>query len=162
RDGCRDAFRPARGAGGHRSRCAHAAQSAPAPVRAQAADRVKRPGLMRTPRRALLAAALLTALCAALPAAGAARDGVRDTKREPAREAGAHRFGVIGHSFAAPGDERFKLALSETSENSLAFVVVTGIKAAKEPCGDKLYQERQVLVEKAKRPMIVLPAGSDW
>ncbi|MFC4929828.1 hypothetical protein [Massilia sp. GCM10023247] len=120
---------------------------------------------MQHPRRAvLLATALLAALC--LPAAGASQDAKRDDKRDSARtathEAGHHRFGVIGHSFAKPGDGRFKEALSETSENSLAFVVVTGIKAAKEPCGDKLYQERQVLVEKAKRPMIVLPAGSDW
>ena len=103
-------------------------------------------------------ATLALALCLASLPATAAGDGVRNG----AGEGKAHRFGVIGHSFAAPGEERFKEALSETSENSLAFVVVTGIKASNEPCGDKLYQERRVLVEKAKRPMIVLPAGSDW
>jgi hypothetical protein len=83
-----------------------------------------------------------------------ARDG-RDTHE-------AHRFGVVGHSFDKPGDERFKKALAQTSDKSLSFVVVTGIKAAGEPCGDKLYQERRELVEKARRPVIVLPAGSDW
>ncbi|MGJ9419939.1 hypothetical protein ACHAC9_19635 [Massilia sp. CMS3.1] len=103
-------------------------------------------------RPALLAAALSTALSA--PSAGA-RDGGREAHE-------AHRFGVIGHSFSKPGDEDFKKALAETSEKSLAFVVVTGIKASGEPCGDTLYQERRDLVDKAKRPVIVLPAGSDW
>ena len=99
-------------------------------------------------------AALLCALVWA-PLQAAARDGgasAHDT----------HRFGVIGYSFDKPGDERFKKALARTSDKSLSFVVVTGIKAASEPCGDKLYQERRELVEKAKRPVIVLPAGSDW
>ena len=103
-------------------------------------------------RPALLAAALSMALPA--PHAGA-RDGGNGVPE-------AHRFGVIGHSFTRPGDEHFKKALAETSEKSLAFVVVTGIKAAGEPCGDKLYQERHDLIDKARRPVIVLPAGSDW
>ena len=108
------------------------------------------------PLMRLRSAALLAAMSLAMSLVPAsARDGSHE---RPA----AHRFGVIGHSFAAPGDGRFKEALLETSENSLAFVVVTGIKASQEACGDKLYQERRVLVEKAKRPMIVLPAGSDW
>jgi hypothetical protein len=105
-------------------------------------------------RPALLAAvALTTALTAPSPAS--ARDGGHEGHE-------AHRFGVIGHRFARPGDEGFKKALAETSEQSLAFVVVTGIKAASEPCSDKLYQERHDLVDKARRPVIVLPAGSDW
>ena len=101
------------------------------------------------------AAALLLAICLA-PAT--ARDGTRN----PDDGDGHHRFGVIGHSFAAPGDERFKKALAETADKSIAFVVVTGIKASNEPCGDKLYQERRDLVDKVRRPVIVLPAGSDW
>ena len=101
---------------------------------------------------ALLAAALLSVLAAPVHAA-------RDAAPE-ARE--VHRFGVIGHSFDKPGDERLKKALAQTSDKALAFVVVTGIKAASEPCGDKLYQERRDLIAKAKRPVIVLPAGSDW
>ncbi len=104
-------------------------------------------------RPALLAAALLMALMA--PSSGAARDGAR----EPVEE---HRFGVIGHSFDKPGEEHFKQALAETSEKSIAFVVVTGIKASSEPCGDNMYQERHDLIDKARRPVIVLPAGSDW
>ncbi|MFC5513826.1 hypothetical protein ACFPOU_22240 [Massilia jejuensis] len=104
-------------------------------------------------RRLRHAAALLTLLSAA--AFGAARDGGREGREE-------HRFGVIGHGFDKPGDEHFKKALAETSEQSIAFVVVTGIKAAGEPCSDKLYQERYELIGKARRPVIVLPAGSDW
>lgn len=97
---------------------------------------------MRGPRLLLLACALLAA-----PLAGAREE---------------HRFGVIGHSFAKAGDAAFKKALAETGDKSLAFVVITGIKAASEPCSDKLYQERHDLIDKAKRPVIVLPAGSDW
>jgi hypothetical protein len=109
---------------------------------------------MRLPRPAfLLAAAAVASLCAAAPAL--ARDGARERGEE-------HRFGVIGYSFASPGDDRFKKALAETSDKTLAFVVVTGIKASLEPCGDKLYQERHDLLDKVRRPVIVLPSGSDW
>lgn len=114
-------------------------------------------------------AVLGLALCLAAAAAAAgngtgngAGDGTHELARKVASNADQHRFGVIGHSFASAGDERFRKALADTSDKSLAFVVVTGIKAAQEPCGDKLYQERRTLVEKAKRPTIVLPAGSDW
>jgi hypothetical protein len=41
-------------------------------------------------------------------------------------------------------------------------VVVTGIKGANEACSDKLYQQRRELVDAAQRPVVVLPAGSDW
>jgi hypothetical protein len=72
------------------------------------------------------------------------------------------RFGVIGHSFIAGGEDKLKEAIGETSEKSLAFVVVTGIKSASESCVDKLYQRRRELIDDAKRPMIVAPAASDW
>lgn len=74
-----------------------------------------------------------------------------------------HRFGVIGHSFHNGGSEaRLKQAIADESESSLAFVVVTGIKGADEPCSDKLYAQRRELFDDARRPMIVLPAASDW
>jgi hypothetical protein len=44
----------------------------------------------------------------------------------------------------------------------VAFLVVTGIKGANEACSDKLYQQRRELVDAAQRPVVVLPAGSDW
>jgi hypothetical protein len=104
-------------------------------------------------------AAPLFAASLAICLSAAARDGLRDGARNDSDD---HRFGVIGHSFASPGDERFRKALAETADKSIAFVVVTGIKASSEPCGDKLYQERRDLVDKVRRPVIVLPAGSDW
>ena len=73
-----------------------------------------------------------------------------------------HRFGVIGHSFSRGGEKQLRQALRDSSEKSLAFVVVTGIKGDKEGCTDKLYEERRDLIEEAKRPMVVAPAGSDW
>ena len=74
-----------------------------------------------------------------------------------------HSFGVIGHSFANGGDEeQLKQSIAESSESALAFVVLTGIKAKKEPCSDKLYLERRKLIENARRPMIVMPSATDW
>jgi hypothetical protein len=105
------------------------------------------------PRPRFVLAAILCALLWA-PLQAAAYDGREGQD--------AHRFGVIGHSFGKPGEDELKKALAQTSDKSLSFVVVTGIKAASEPCGDKLYQERRDLLDKAKRPLIVLPAGSDW
>jgi hypothetical protein len=74
----------------------------------------------------------------------------------------AHRFGVIGHSFGKGGEAQLKRAIGDTSEKSLAFVVVTGIKGQDENCSDKLYQKRRDMIAEARRPMIVAPAGSDW
>lgn len=73
-----------------------------------------------------------------------------------------HRFGIIGHTFNHGGEKQLRQALRDSSEKSLAFVVVTGIKGDKEGCTDALYQERRDLIDEAKRPMIVAPAGSDW
>lgn len=78
------------------------------------------------------------------------------------KEDDSHRFGVIGHSFNRGGEKQLRQALQDSSEPSLAFVVVTGIKGDKEGCTDKLYEERRDLIDDAKRPMIVAPAGSDW
>lgn len=79
-----------------------------------------------------------------------------------AKEDDSHRFGIIGHSFNRGGEKQLRQALADSSEKSLAFVVVTGIKGEKEGCSDKLYEERRDLIDEAKRPMIVAPAGSDW
>ncbi len=104
---------------------------------------------MRRPSASVLLAA---ALCAALslPAVAGGRDD--DT----------HHFGVIGHSFDARSDKRFRKALEDTSDKTNAFVVVTGIKHAQESCGDRVFEARRDLVERVRRPVIVLPAGSDW
>ncbi len=101
---------------------------------------------MRGARRLLLVPVLLAAACAA--AAPKADE--------------AQRFAIIGHSFVAGGEDRLKEAIAETSEPSLSFVVLTGIKAASETCADKLYLRRRDLIDDARRPLIVAPAGSDW
>jgi hypothetical protein len=99
----------------------------------------------------LLAAALLT------NGALAAKDA-KDAKADDE----AHRFAVIGHGMGDGFDARLKQAIIEADDKSTAFVVVTGIKGAKEACSDKLYQQRRELVGDARRPAIVVPAASDW
>jgi hypothetical protein len=81
----------------------------------------------------------------------------------PKKDIDRHQFGVIGHSFHhAGGEAKLKRAIADESEPALAFVVVTGIKSADEPCSDKLYAKRRELFDEARRPMIVLPSASDW
>ncbi len=99
--------------------------------------------------RVLLAAALAAML--AVPVAATAADDDRQ-----------HRFAVIGHSFADGGEDRLRQALDDTSDKRIAFAVLTGIKGQDEACGDRLYTKRRDLIDAARRPMIVLLAGSDW
>jgi hypothetical protein len=102
---------------------------------------------------------LCALLAAALLSSGAhAAKGEKDAKDKDE----AHRFAVIGHSFADGGEARLQHALEEADDKSTAFVVVTGIKSVKEACSDKLYQQRRELVGDARRPAIVVPAASDW
>ena len=111
---------------------------------------------MPTPRLPLPLAGLLAVLLSCAPPAGA-----RDKADEQ-----AHRFGVIGNGAgskeAENGEARLKQALADSSEKSLAFVVLNGIKGEQESCGDRLYQARRDILARAKRPMIVSLAGSDW
>jgi hypothetical protein len=94
----------------------------------------------------------LAALACAL--AGAAHADGRDDD--------AHRFAIIGHGFTDGGENRLRQALRDNDDADVAFLVVTGIKGANEPCTDKLYQKRRELIDDARRPVVVLPAGSDW
>lgn len=73
------------------------------------------------------------------------------------------QFGVIGHSFSGnPDDAVLRKALSESDADSLAFVVVNGIKSATEPCSDALYSDRRDLLKEAENGVIVSLAASDW
>ncbi len=77
--------------------------------------------------------------------------------------AGSHRFAVIGHTFANGGPEaQLDRALANTRKSTLAFVVATGVKGSSEPCSDELYKRRRDMLEDAKRPVVVVPAASDW
>ncbi|MGS0743706.1 hypothetical protein ACVBEF_18080 [Glaciimonas sp. GG7] len=72
-------------------------------------------------------------------------------------------FGVIGHPFRNTSDElALRTAISETDDENLAFVVANGIKSDREPCTDRMYQQRKTLLNSAKNGLIVSLAASDW
>lgn len=72
-------------------------------------------------------------------------------------------FGVIAHAFRSSADETpLRNAINETDADNLAFVVANGIKAGSEPCTDKLYSQRKVLLSSAKNGLIVSLSASDW
>lgn len=104
----------------------------------------------------------MTKFKAAVATASALVVALVATTAHAAKADDSHRFGIIGHSFNRGGEKQLRQALAESAEKSLAFVVVTGIKGEKEGCSDRLYEERRDLIDDAKRPMIVAPAGSDW
>jgi hypothetical protein len=81
----------------------------------------------------------------------------------PANPAHGFTFGVIGHPLQHGRDEAaLKRAIADAAQVNPAFVVATGIKAASEPCSDKLYAQRRDLLNESAAPMIVSLAGSDW
>lgn len=107
-------------------------------------------------RRPFLLNALLAAALLASGGAGAARDKKKD------KDGGAHHFAIVGHRAAIDGEDGLKGALDEVKDEDLAFAVVTGIKGANEACGDRVYQKRRDLFDKARRPVILSLSGNDW
>ena len=102
---------------------------------------------------------LTSMLFAALVGAGAAAAAPKATPKNKLE----HQFGVIGHSFANGGGEAaLERSLGKTAEPTLAFVVATGLKSSKEPCSDELYERRRNMFDDARRPVVLLPAASDW
>ncbi len=102
-------------------------------------------------------------------------------------QSGGFSFGVIGSASASasapvaesssgndastrpgPGtgqpsiDAALRDAIAASDNDSLAFVVVNGIKASTEPCTDKLYFQRKELFQSAKNGLIVTLGASDW
>ena len=72
-------------------------------------------------------------------------------------------FAVIAPSLRANADDAaLRLAISETDDDSLAFVVVNGIKSAEESCNDSTYLDRKILFDGAKNGLIVSLAAADW
>ncbi|SNS28908.1 hypothetical protein SAMN06265795_10267 [Noviherbaspirillum humi] len=53
-------------------------------------------------------------------------------------------------------------AVERADDVSLAFLVVTRIKAVDDACSDELYLERRALLEKSRHPIALVSAGSDW
>jgi hypothetical protein len=109
-------------------------------------------------RRPLLLASLLALAVMAAP--GFARD--RKKAAEVVKDPREHRFAVVGHRAAQHGEEALKEVLQDARDEDLAFLVVTGIKGAGEACGDRVYQKRRDLFDKAKRPVILSLSGNDW
>ncbi|RJG06452.1 hypothetical protein D3870_10895 [Noviherbaspirillum cavernae] len=72
-------------------------------------------------------------------------------------------FAVIAPSSKEDSDETvLREALNDTDELNLAFVVSNGIKAASEPCSDRIYNRRKSLLDGARNGLIVSLAASDW
>lgn len=112
--------------------------------------------MMRGARPRLLLLAAVTALAAA-----GARAMPPITPATPSQK--PFVFGVIGHPLQHGRDEAvLKRAIADASQSYPAFVVATGIKAATEPCSDKLYAQRRALLNESSGPMVVSLAGSDW
>ncbi|MEW6761070.1 MAG: hypothetical protein AB1437_09620 [Pseudomonadota bacterium] len=107
-------------------------------------------------RRPFLLNALLVATLLASGGAGAARDKKKD------KDGNAHHFAIVGHRAAIDGEDGLKGALDDVKDEDLAFAVVTGIKGANEACGDRVYQKRRDLFDKARRPVILSLSGNDW
>ncbi len=108
-------------------------------------------------RRPFLLASMLAAALAAAPACA------RDRKAaEVIQDPDTHRFMVVGQRAAEGGEAALKEVLLEAKDPNLAFLVVTGIKGAAESCGDRLYQKRRDLFDKARRPVILSLSDDDW
>lgn len=107
-------------------------------------------------RRALFASLMCAAMAGAPgPTSGAPRAALKSTPE--------HQFGVIGHSFANGGGESvLERSLGKTADRQLAFVVATGLKSSKEACSDDLYERRRDMFDDARRPLVLMPAASDW
>ena len=81
----------------------------------------------------------------------------------PAKATQTHRFGLIGHSFGKGGGApQLEQSLGKMNDHELVFVVAVGIKGKWEGCSDALYSKRRDMIDKARRPVVVLPAASDW
>ncbi len=80
-----------------------------------------------------------------------------------AAEQAEFSFGVISHPFTSAADDAvLRDVIEETDADNLAFVVANGVKAADEPCTDKLYARRKSLLHGAKNGLVVSLAASDW
>jgi len=108
-------------------------------------------------KRRLVLSATAALLAAALAAPNACARGDKAAPRK-----GEFTVALLGHNFRAGGDAEFRRMLGEAANADPAFIIAAGIKATSEPCSDRLYEERRDLMNSAERPLLLLPAGSDW
>jgi hypothetical protein len=85
--------------------------------------------------------------------------------------AGASAQAAVAFSFAAFGDTPYnelealavEQVLRETDQAGVAFVVHVGdLKAASEPCSDRLLRERRALLDRSPRPLVYVPGDNEW
>lgn len=72
----------------------------------------------------------------------------------------SYGFAAVGHTNG--DDQQLKDAIREADEAKVEFIVTTGVKAASEPCSDKLYTARRALMNSSRRPLVLSLAASDW
>lgn len=73
------------------------------------------------------------------------------------------RVAVLMHAAAGGAEESsLRIALDEAQAIDPSFIVVNGLKDAREPCTDRLYRQRKALLESASAPVFLSMAGSDW
>jgi hypothetical protein len=112
---------------------------------------------------AIFPSALAAMLAAIAPAQAAAASPPTADSNSANRAARPFQFSVIGHALrAAPEEALLRRAITEANQDKPAFIVATGIKAQAEPCSDRIYAQRRDLLGESQRPLVVLPAGSDW
>lgn len=80
-----------------------------------------------------------------------------------AAQAEPFKVAVLTHAGDGSADGiSLRAALDEAQADEPAFIVVNGIKDAKEPCTDRLYRRRKALLESTAVPVFLSMAGSDW
>ncbi len=69
-------------------------------------------------------------------------------------------FGVVPSS--AMDDATLDRTLAQADANNLAFVVAQGIKNARQPCDDAVYEVRRKRFERSQHGLIPVAQSSDW
>ena len=73
------------------------------------------------------------------------------------------QFTVLMHVMEDSLDESgLRTALCTAQAEDPVFIVVNGVRAAREACTDRLFRQRIALIENASVPVILSLAGSDW
>lgn len=85
--------------------------------------------------------------------------------------AGAHAlaaekfsFGFIAPAFEdiLAGESAMASMLAATDRANLAFLVAGGIKSAREPCNDVLYEQRHALLNGSQHGVVLVVSADDW
>lgn len=79
-----------------------------------------------------------------------------------AAQAEPFRVAVLMHAADGADEASLRSALDDALAVNPSFIVVNGLKDAKEPCTDKLYRQRKALLESSTVPVFLSMAGSDW